>query len=415
MSGAAKQDRAGAADTLDSVPGSLSLRDGFAWWLPLLTAAAAVLIAVGIAQSSAEAWDADVHLWAREGASAAEYAELLLDRSVQEAMQEQTANSMMTTEHGPPVLSGVAVDLTDTLIRLTVRAPRQADAEALAVWLADAAVSESVARYGDAAGLETLGLVHPGARQVAPATEWAAAGAAAIGLAGGLALAWLTARPTRLPGSTLGRLGRIGLRPLAVISVEAERAAARTGTHTARQRSEAAPTSSAGSAAGESAALLANAIAAQTGVVALTPLDDGSGVTAVLVQTARALAASGRSVIWLDSRRPAFALRYGPVPGWLAGAPWFPVARSTLILRRAVGAGRAGSCVLVLTDPLSDPDAAAVANGAAGVILLARADAAEAQLLEARRRLSRARLLGVALTQAQAPELRDFELAQMAE
>ena len=209
-------------DTLQPVTWSLALRDGFAWWLPILAAAVAALIAVMASQSSVDAWDADVHLWAREGRTASEYAALVMDRSV----QESATSGMLASADGLPELDGVAVNVTDTLIRVTVRASRPSDAEALALSLAHAAVDEAYVRYGDEAGLDLLGLVRPGARQVSPATGWTAAWASAIGLAAGLAFAWVFARrQSSGPSTALGRMGRIGLKPLAVVSAEAEHTA----------------------------------------------------------------------------------------------------------------------------------------------------------------------------------------------
>ena len=387
---------------------SLGLENGFAWWLPIVTAAVAALIAVLVSQSSGSAWDADVHLWARGGADATEYAALLLDADVQEA----ATSRMMATEDGPAVIDGVSVELTDTLIKLTVRSSRQADAEALAVSLAHAAVSESVVRYGEEAGLDMLGLVRPGARKVAPSTELAAAWASAAGLIGGLLFAWLVATQTKSSSTMLGRLGRIGLRPVAVISAEAEQAA---------NQSVAAPSGPTVSAtqergsATDDAVLLANAINPVSGIVAFVPLDDDSAVSATLMQAARTLAARGRTVVWLDGRRPAFEIEYGAPPVWLTGAPWSRVERWELLLSSALRAGRRGGNVLLLTDSLSDANTSEIAQAAAGVILMARADASDEQLARAQLLLGRARLLGVALTHAQEPDLRDFELAQMSD
>ncbi len=372
-----------------------------------MTAVVAALIAVLVSQSSVSAWDADVHLWARDGADATEYAALLLDADVQEA----ATSRMMATEDGYPVIDGVGVELTDTLIKLTVRSSRQADAESLAVSLAHAAVSESIVRYGDESGLDMLGLVRPGARKVSPATELAAAWASAAGLIGGLLLAWLVATQAKSPSTMLGRLGRIGLRPVAVISAEAEQAAnqavpAPSGLTVGATQERGSATDS---------VLLANAINPVSGIVAFVPLDDDSAVTATLMQSARTLAARGRSVSWLDGRRPAFEIEYGPPPIWLSGTPWSPIERWELVLRSALRAGRRGGTVLLLTDPLSDADTSEIAQTAAGVILMARADASDEQLVHAQLLLGRARLLGVALTHAQEPDLRDFELAQMSD
>ncbi len=402
------------ADTLDIVIKSLSLRNGFAWWLPIFTAAAATLIAVAISQSSAVAWDAAVRLWAKEGRTASEYAELLLDPSV----QEEATGRLMASEDGPPILESVTVELTDTLIRLTVRSSGQADAESLAIELAYAAVHESIRRYGDEAGLDLLGLVYPGARKVAPSTEWTAAWASVIGLSGGLALACALARRATSARSALGRLGRIGFKPIAVITAEAERAA---NQPTAAPSPASVVAVASREAAAEDAAMLgnvANTLEPRSGVIALVPLDHSSSVTATLFQTARTLAYRGRSVIWLDGRRPAFEIAYGAPPGWLLGTHWSPVERWELILRSAVRAletGRPNGCALLLTDTLSEQTAINLARASAGVLLMVRADVTDDQLAYAQRLLGHAPLLGVVLTQAQATDLRDFELALMSE
>lgn len=397
-------------DTLGAVTGNLALKDGFPWWLPIITAAIAALIGVIVSQASVSAWDADVHLWAKEGPSPSEYAQLLLDSDVQEA----ASSGMMATEDGLPVFGAVSVELTDTLIRVTVRSTGQADAEALAVSLAHAAVSEAVHRYGEDAGLEMLGLVRPGARKVSPDTEWTAAWASALGLVGGIGLAWLVATRARSPSSTLGRLGRIGLRPIAVISPDAEQAAGQTAQQNVLQVSGASVGATQERAsADDDAVMIANAINPLSGIVALVPLDEASGVTATLIQAARTLAARGRSVIWLDARRPAFEITYGTPPAWLSGVHWTPVERWELILRAAASAVRPNAYVLLLTDPLLDLSSSVVARSSSGAILLARADATDQQLIDAQLLLAQTRLLGVALTQAQELDLRDFELAQM--
>ncbi len=373
----------------------------------------AALIAVMASQSSVDAWDADVHLWAREGRTASEYAALVMDRSV----QESATSSMLASADGLPQLDGVAVNVTDTLIRVTVRASRQSDAEALALSLAHAAVDEAYVRYGDEAGLDLLGLVRPGARKVAPSTGWTAAWASAIGLAAGLAFAWVFARrQSSGPTTALGQLGRIGLKPLAVVSAEAEQTAGQV-THQVGQQSSVltvSATQERGSAR-DDAVFIANALNPLSGVIALTPLDDASAVTSTLIQTAQTLAARGNSVIWLDSRRPAFELSYSTPPNWLAGASWSVVDRSEMILRGAFRAVRPKGYVLLLTDSLEDESTLNVAPATAGVVLMARADVSEEELVRARLLLGSSRLLGVVLTQAQSLDLRDFELAQMTE
>ena len=373
-----------------------------------MTAAIAVVAAVAWSQGTSSAWDADVHLWAREGRTAVQYAELVLDPEVQEA----ATSGMMASEAGVPDLDGVEIELNDTLIRVTVRSAHQADAEALAVSLGHAAVSEAFQRYGDESGLDMLGLVRPGARQVAPTTEWTAAWASAVGLGIGLVLALLIGTRSTSESTPLGRLGRLGFRPITAITPDVERAAQRTVSRSGGNRID--PIEEQGVVSKESV-LLANAMNPISGIVAVTPLDWGSGLSATLIQTAQVLAARGRSVIWLDCRHPAFEVSYGDPPGWLIGVPWAPVPRRTLILRSAVRARRVGQLVLLLTDPLTDPSSVDVACAVDGVVLLARADASEEQLIQAQLQLSGARLLGVGVTMASAADLQDFELAQMSE
>ncbi len=386
------------------VPTLPGLRSGFAWWLPPLTAVLAAIVAVLISQSTAAAWSADVHLWARDGHPPGVYAELVLDRSVQESATE----GMMASESGLPRIDGVAVELTDTLIRVTVQASAQADAEALALSLAHAVVAEAHARYGDDAGLDLLGLVRPGARKIAPATEWSAAWASAVGLLVGLALAAATARVTRSPESNLGRIGRLGLRPIAVVSDEAE------------QRSQADLFQVSGDPVSETtergsmlddAVQLANALNPVSGIVAFTPLDAASDLNASLIRAAQMLAARGNIVIWLDARRPAFELTHTEAPDWLQGAAWSRPHRSELILREAARAVPPNGYVLVPTDPLSDPSASEVARSAVGVVLVARADAEDQQLIQACDMLRSMPLLGVVLSHAPQRDLHEFELA----
>ena len=380
------------------MPDTLALRTGFPWWLPLATAAIAALIAVLVSQSTVAAWDADVHLWARDGRPAPEYAALLFDPDV----QASAANGLMATEVGLPQLQDVSVQYNDTLIRVTVRSAAESDAETLALSLAHAAVDESVARFGADAGLDLLGLVRPGARQVAPATERRAAWASAIGLVGGLAMAWMVAarsQPAAAPASALGRLGRAGYRPLAVITAN----------------SEALPSAD---------PVLADALQPLSGVVALVPLDHSSLALTPLTQTAQRLAAQGKSVLWLDARSPAFELHYDAPPAWLLGADWSPLERSDLIQRRArqaaVTAGADG-CLLLLADPMLDSTRPRsiiqppILDLGARAVLLVRADASEAELVDARRQLAGTSLLGAVLTHASETDMIDFEIARTAD
>ncbi len=380
------------------MPDALALRTGFPWWLPLATAAIAAFIAVLVSQSTVAAWDADVHLWARDSRPAPEYTALLFEPDV----QASATNGLMATEAGLPQLQDVSVQYNDALIRVTVRSAAKSDAETLALSLAHAAVDESVARFGADAGLDLLGLVRPGARQVAPTTERSAAWASAIGLLGGLAIAWLVAarsQPAVAPASALGRLGRAGYRPLAVITAN----------------SEALPSAD---------SVLADALQPLSGVVALVPLDHSSLALTPLTQTAQRLAAQGKSVLWLDARSPAFELRYDAPPTWLLGADWSPLERSDLIQRRArqaaVAAGADG-CVLLLADPMLDGTRPRsiiqppILGLGACTVLLVRADASEAELVDARRQLAGTSLLGAVLTHASETDMIDFEIARTAD
>ena len=386
------------------VPTLPGLRSGFAWWLPPLTAVLGALIAVVLSQMTAAAWSADVHLWARDGRPPQQYAELVLDRSV----QESATQGMMASESGLPQLDGVAVELTDTLIRVTVRASGQADAEALALSLANAAVEEAHFRFGNDAGLDLLGLVRPGARKIAPATEWSAAWASAVGLLVGLALAAATARVSRTPASNLGRIGRLGLRPIAVVSDAAEREAQADLFQVSGER--VAETTERGSML-DDAVQLANALNPVSGIVVFVPLDEQSDLNGSLIRAAQTLAARGNAVTWLDARRPAFELTHARPPDWLHGAAWSPPRRSELILREAARVLRPNGYVLLPSDPLADSSARAIARSAVGVVLVARADASDEQLVQARDALRSVPLLGVVLSHAPPRDLHEFALA----
>ena len=318
----------------------------------------------------------------------------------------------MASESGLPRIDVVAVELTDTLIRVSVQASAQADAEALALSLAHAAVDEAHTRYGDEVGLDLLGLVRPGARKIAPATEWSAAWASAVGLLVGLALAAATARVTRSPASNLGRIGRLGLRPIAVVSDEAER---RAQADLFQASGNAVSGTTERGSMLDDAVQLANALNPVSGVVALTPLDAASDLNGSLIRAAQTLAARGNVVIWLDARRPAFELTYTEPPDWLQGASWSPPHRSELILRAAARAVRPNGYVMLPTDPLPDPSAHEVVRSAVGVVLVARADAGDEQLIHARDALRSMPLLGVVLSHAPQRDLHEFELAHPTE
>ncbi len=365
----------------------MALRSGFPWWLPLLTAAIAALIAVIAAQSTASAWDADVHLWASGDRPAADFADILLDPSI----QDSAADGLMASEFGPAAINDVSIEYTDTLIRLTVRADTESDAELLAISLAQAALDEARSRFGDDSGLDLLGLVRPGARQVAPLIERSAAWASAVGLAAGLILAWTVAarsQPATSPPSALGRLGRTGLTPLAVLNPRSDHAPALTA-----------------------------ALRTMNGVVAITTLHTDAPLPSQLMQSAARLAAD-QTVIWLDARRPAFQPTFGAPPFTIRFVEWSPISRPAQI-RQAARDSAANApddaCVLLILDNLSDPDTVAVARAASNVILIAPADTHADDLLNAKRTLNDSPLRGVVLTNAQQSDQLDFELAQMPE
>ena len=365
----------------------MALRSGFPWWLPLLTAAIAALISVIVSQSTASAWDADVHLWASGNRQAADFADILRDPSI----RGSAADGLMASEFGQAEIDDISIEYTDTLIRLTVRAERESDAELLAVSLAQAALDEARNRYGDDSGLDLLGLVRPGARKVAPLTERNAAWASAVGLLAGLALAWtVAARSQRAssPPTALGRLGRSGLRPLAVLNPHRDDTSALTA-----------------------------AVQPLTGIIAVISVDAATPLPAQLMQSATRLAAS-KTVLWLDARRPAFQPTFGVPPFTMRFIEWSPMPRWARIcqaaLASAANAGASG-CVLLILDGLSDPDSAAAARAASHVILLARADAPTDTFIDAKRVLNGAPLRGVILTDAQESDRLDFELAQMPE
>ena len=366
---------------------SLTLRNGFAWWLPLLTAAAATLIAVLVSQSRIEAWDADVHLWARQG-DAADFAALLLEPE----LQQQASSGMLMSADGPAELQDIAVALNDTLIRVTVTASREADAESLALSLAHAAVAESYGRFGDEVDLDVLGLVQPGARQISPRTERTAAWASAIGLAGGLALAWLLAVRTSVSQrSTMGRIGRVGLRPLAVLPGD--------------------PTSSLSA----SLETLTSEIERVGGIVALTPLGPTISADKPLGVVAQTLAARGRRVVWLDARRPGFERNLSAPPTWLIGLEWADVPRAELIRRSATAAARRADVIMLMTDHVHDADTRPVTNAtsaANATILLIAPDCSDDALASARHTLRHAAQIGAVLTNGSEADLLEFERAQ---
>ena len=381
----------------DTLSGVDLIRNGFPWWIPLATAAAAVLIAVLISTSIADAWEARVRLWASDDRPPGEYAALLTDPNVIEGAR----STMMSSEAGPARLSGLTVEQRDTLIILSVRATEAADAEGLALSIADAAIDEAYVRFEGDAGLQLLGLAQPGSQRAAPRTERNAALAAAIGLLAGFGLAAGVARtaPAPAPASNLGRLGRVGLRTIAVLSL--------TEPAAPDQLDE--PPSSADQLA-DALDLVDRSIATLT---AFVPLDASADAHLAATQSARALAGRGHGVLWLDARPPAFSLRItAPPPRWLAGPRWTPIPRSELIRRALEICRRRPQQVIVLSPQLVHPDALLLADLCDRVVLIAPSRAPANQLAAARVRLGRANLLGVALTGAAPGDTQAFTLAR---
>ena len=373
------------------------IRNGFHWWIPLATAALAVLIAVLISTAVADAWEARVRLWAADDRPADEYIALLTDPNIIEGAM----GAMMSSEAGPARLTGLTVEQRDTLIILSVRATDAVDAEGIALSIAGAAIDEAYVRFEGETGLELLGLAQPGSQRTAPRTERNAALGAAIGLLAGFALAAGLARTAqaRAPASNLGRLGRVGFRTIAVL----------------RPVDPAAPTQV--DEPPPSATQLADALdlvdRSMGTVTAFIPLDGSANASLAATQSARALAGRGHGVLWLDARPPAFSLPISaPPPPWLEGPHWTPIPPSELIRRALEDHRRHPQHVIVLSPSLAHPDALRLARFCDRVVLVASAQAPDSQLASARVRLRRTNLIGVALTDAAPGDTQAFTLAQ---
>lgn len=373
------------------------MRNGFPWWLPLVTTAAAVLIAVLVSRSVDASWEARVRLWASDERPPAEYAAILRDP----ALVEIATSTMMSSETGVPRLSELSVELRDTLIVLTVRAGQPGDAESLAFGIADAAAEAADAKFPGDSGLQVLGLAEPDARRAAPQTERNGAIAAAVGLIAGFILATGLARPARsmAPESSLGRIGRVGLRTIAVLPRQSRQPLSRDGTPP------------------PSALQLADALdlidRSTASVTAFVPIDESVDALEPATQSARALAGRDHSVLWLDARRPAFQLEITvPPPLWLSGTTWTPIPRSEMIRRALEFHGRQPQHVILLSPELIDPEALVLCGFCDRVVLVALANTPATQLYAARIKLRHSRLIGVALTNAEPRDTDAFTLAQ---
>ena len=356
-----------------------------------------MLIAVLISTAADAAWEARVRLWVADGRPPDEYAALLFDPELIDA----ATSSVMSSESGPAQLSGLSVELRDTLIILSVRAGQANDAEHLALSIAATAADEAAIQFGRPGGLRVLGLAQPEARQSAPRTERNGAIAAAVGLIVGFALATALAQPARAAAasSSLGRIGRVGLRTIAVLP--------RHDREQTNQQGE--PPSS--------ARQLADALdtddRSAVSVTAFIPLDSSVSAFEAATQSARALAGRDQAVLWLDARAPAFQLELSaPPPHWLEGPNWSAIPRSELIRRALEAYRRQLQQVIVLGPELVDPDALMLVGLCDRVVLVASADTPVAELATARTRLRGTKLLGVAVTDAAANDTQAFTLAQ---
>ncbi len=356
-----------------------------------------MLIAVLISTAADAAWEARIRLWVADGRPPDEYAALLFDPELIDA----ATSSVMSSESGPAQLSGLSVELRDTLIILSVRAGQANDAEHLALSIAATAADEAAIQFGRPGGLRVLGLAQPEARQSAPRTERNGAIAAAVGLIVGFALATALAQPARAAAasSSLGRIGRVGLRTIAVLP--------RHDCEQTNQQGE--PPSS--------ARQLADALdtddRSAVSVTAFIPLDSSVSAFEAATQSARALAGRDQAVLWLDARASAFQLELSaPPPHWLEGPNWSAIPRSELIRRALEAYRRQLQQVIVLGPELVDPDALMLVGLCDRVVLVASADTPVAELATARTRLRGTKLLGVAVTDAAANDTQAFTLAQ---
>ena len=194
--------------TTDAAPASQSsIRfRGFPWWLPLCTAAVALLAALAVLGSAEAEWEAGVRIWLRDDAQPAEaYADLVRDRSTLETAA-QIAGIPWPAERFDEALD---IEIDGATLIVAIRAPSEWQARALAANIADHAVNEAQFNFRTADAMQVLGPVDGGARQVSPRTPELAGLAAGAGLLGGLALAAALAGRRRERPSTVARTGRL--------------------------------------------------------------------------------------------------------------------------------------------------------------------------------------------------------------
>ena len=370
---------------------------GFPWWLPLCTAAAAALFALGALSTIDARWEAGMRLWVRdETRPAADYAALVDDPATL-AVAAQYAAAPLPVEQ---LAGSLDVSREGATIELVVRAGSGIEADALARAVADAAVGESLSRFGAVEGMQVLGRIGDGPRQVGPRRPEAAALATAGGLLLGIAAAAALGSRRARPISAVAKVGRARLRPLAVLTAGAATAAAP-----------------------ESARRLADALEAAEGPATFAALGAADAGPAA-IQAARALAGRGRHVAYLDARAPQMQVRRlhgldappapqpslppsdagpdAPAPSWLAGIPRAERDRRERIARAARANAARFPHVIVLAEP-AGAVGSAILVGDAGEPALDRLIAAARAEIEPRG----VRVLGVALAggEAEAEEL----------
>ena len=309
--------------TTDAPPAAQgSIRfSGFPWWLPLCTAAVALLAALAVLGSAEAEWEAGVRIWLRGDDRPAEtYVDLVRDRSALETAA-QIADIPWTAERLGEALD---VEIDGATLIVAVRAPSEWQARALAANIADQAVNEAQFNFRTADAMEVLGPIGDGARQVSPRTPEFAGLAAGAGLLGGLALAASLAGRRRERPSPVARTGRHGLRPVAVLTDEhAYAGAPESAIRLADEIERAAREDS--SAEDGAEAQRPGAITIFIGVGAADPAPAAA-------QAVRALAGRGHHAAWIDLRPPAPTVRR--LPG-LPHRPERDAPKPRLGLRRA--------------------------------------------------------------------------------
>lgn len=332
-------------------PAPSSVRfNGFPWWLPLCTAAVALLAALAVLGTAEAEWEAAVRIWLRDDSRPAEdYAALARDPRTLESAAQLSGAAWTAGSIG----ESLDVEIEGATMIVSVRASSEWQARALAAHVADGAVVEAQFDYGPDA-MEVLGPVGDGARRISPRTpEWAGF-AAGAGLLSGLALAAALAGRRSDRPSAIALAGRSGLRPIAVL----------TGDH-------------AYGSAPESALRLADEIERLAdrnddeldagGPVAGTitlfiPVADADPAPAA-AQAARALAGRARHVAWIDLRSPTPTVRR--LHGVPRRAPQDDPPKSRFGLRQApAGAGLSDNAPLgpAPQAALGAPDPAALGS-----------------------------------------------------